>query len=121
MLRRIWYTSIPVYRYIGIIGNHLPNNRGFLFLNCDDIFHRCLRSRQATLKYVVMVMGKHLQIYLLSAFSIFKEKPGKATDYFEHFKSLAHLTRVAVELLKVFSAFVTDTNQTFYTGHWTAF
>ena len=45
---------------------------------------------------------------MLSANSIFKEKPDEVTDHFEQFKSHAHLVEVAVKLFEVLCDFVTE-------------
>ena len=57
------------------------------------------------MKYVVIVMGKYLQ--MLSAYSIFKEKPNEVTNHFEQFNK---------DFDQMCQAFKEVTNQTFQAG-----
>ena len=57
------------------------------------------------MKYVVIVMGKYLQ--MLSAYSIFKEKPDEVTNHFEQFNR---------DFDQMCQAFKEVTNQTFQAG-----
>ena len=60
---------------------------------------------QATMKYVVLVRGKYLQ--MLVAYSIFKEDADQVTDHFEHFNR---------DFNQMCKAFKEVTNQTFQAG-----
>jgi len=64
-----------------------------------------LPACQATMDYILVVMGKYLQ--MLVAHSIFKEEPDRVTDYFEQFNN---------DFYKVCDVFKKVTNQVFKAG-----